>query len=382
MRSILTMLGLIIGISSVVAIVSLGNGASADIESNLSSLGINSITINEARGSNLAPSEKLTLDDMDFIMENFDEVDYVTPSNTQSGTILSNIEETGISFSASTLQTKESEDLTMVEGRFLNDFDINGYKKNIVIDSDLAEDLYGTGYPIGESILVTVGRQTSSFTIIGVYEKEESLGGFSQSTAYLPYTTMDNIFRLEGYVSGLKVTYSSDVEDPSTEIQSIITAIERSNGNYGDEKYDTFSAEDMIETVNSTLGTITLFISAIAAISLLVGGIGVMNIMLVSVTERTREIGIRKALGAQYADIMLQFLIEAITISILGGLIGSVFGGVFTSIGGSVMDITATVSMDSLLLAVVFSTSIGIFFGIYPANKAAKLDPIEALRHE
>jgi len=383
LRSILTMLGLIIGISSVVTIVSLGNATQTAIEEELSSLGINSIYIYHDRQETIKPSESLSIDDMKYVEKTFeDTVLYVTPNIEEYGTILSDIEETGLMLSASTLNTDEAEDLTLVEGRFLNEFDISGYKRHIVIDSDLAEILYGSTTAVGNKVLVTARKATSAYQIVGVYENKETLEGFSESRAYMPYTTMDMMFKLQGQIGGLKVTFDPSVEDINVEIQYIVTAIERYNRNIGEGKYVTFSAEDFIESVNETLGMLTLFVSAIAGISLVVGGIGVMNIMLVSVTERTKEIGIRKALGAQYTDIMLQFLIEAITISIIGGMIGSIFGGIFTHFGGKLMKMNAVMSMNSLLLAVVFSVSIGLFFGIYPANKAAKLDPIEALRHE
>ncbi|MCK5762840.1 MAG: ABC transporter permease [Clostridiales bacterium] len=383
LRSILTMLGLIIGISSVVTIVSLGNATQITIEEELSSLGVNSVFIYYEKSAIIKPSEKFIFNDMSYIEENFIEsVLFVTPNISRPGEIISDIYDTGLTFNASTTDTDESEDLTLIDGRFLNDFDISGYKKNIVIDSDIAVELFDDTKISGNKILVKTGNISNSYNIVGVYQKEESIGGFSSAAAYLPYTTMDMIYKLNGQMDGIKITFNSTVENPDLEKERIITAIERRKNNLGEEKYSTFSAEDLIETVSTTLGMITLFISAIAAISLIVGGIGVMNIMLVSVTERTREIGIRKALGAQYSDIMIQFLIEAVTISIIGGFIGSIFGGIFTSVGGKLMDINAVVSVDSLILAILFSTSIGIFFGIYPANKAAKLDPIEALRHE
>ncbi|MBN2259928.1 MAG: ABC transporter permease [Clostridiales bacterium] len=383
MRSILTMLGLIIGISSVVTIISLGNATQNTIETELSSLGVNSITVYLNRDVTIKPSDKLIHSDIDMIEENFsDAVMYATPSISKGGVILSDVSETNVNFTAATENTFDSENLNMIEGRFLNDFDSIGYKKNIVIDSDLATELFGSGLATGNKILISTGATSQSYFVVGVYEMKESLGGFSTATVYLPYTTMDAMFNMQGILDSLKITFKSSVEDPNLEIKYIINSIERKHSNIGEEVYSTFSAEDLIDTVSQTLGLVTLFIGAIAAISLVVGGIGVMNIMLVSVTERTREIGIRKALGAQYTDIMLQFLIEAVTIAILGGIIGSIFGAIFTSVGGNLMKIDSVVSGDALVMAVVFSTSIGIFFGLYPANKAAKLDPIVALRHE
>lgn len=383
LRSILTMLGLIIGISSVVTIVSLGNATQSSIEEELSSLGVNSVYIYYEKDTQIMPSERFTFSDINYIEKNFkDTVLYATPGVSRPGVVLSDISESGLVFNASTINTSKAEDLELVNGRFLNEFDINGYKKNIVIDSELADELFGLEEVSGNKILIRTGNTTNAYNIVGVYQKTESLGGYSEAAAYIPYTTMDMMFKLEGEMDVIKVTFNNSVGDINIEKEYIINAIERSNNNLGEGKYTTFSAEDLIETVSSSLGMVTLFISAIAAISLIVGGIGVMNIMLVSVTERTREIGIRKALGAQYTDIMMQFLIEAVTLSLLGGFIGSIFGAVLTTNIGKLISINAALSVDALILAVIFSTSIGIFFGIYPANKAAKLDPIEALRHE
>ncbi|MGB3367450.1 MAG: ABC transporter permease [Acidaminobacteraceae bacterium] len=382
MRSILTMLGLIIGISSVVTIVSLGNGTQDDIASSLESLGVNTVYINYARNVTQSPSDKFVTSDIDKIMENFlDELDGVVPSINKSASIIEDISEPAISFNAVNKYSENILDLNIVSGRFINEFDIDGYKNNVVIDSSLAEKLFSGEESTTNKILINSGKSSSSYNIVGVYEKAEDETGYSSPTVYLAYTTMDMKFSLKGEVNSIMLSVKSE-KDPTEVGEKVVEFIERSKGNSGDEKYSIFSAVEKIEMVTSTLGTMTLFVSAIAGVSLLVGGIGVMNIMLVSVTERTKEIGIRKALGAKYIDIMLQFLIEAVTISVLGGFIGSMFGIVFIKLGSDIVGIEASLSLESLLLAVAFSTSIGIFFGIYPARRAAKLNPIEALRYE
>jgi len=205
--------------------------------------------------------------------------------------------------------------------------------------------------------------------------------GFSTETGYAPYTTIQKNFNVRSYLSSIKVAVNSDV-DASTFGDKLIYFISSKKGNVGDEKYATFSMEEQIEMISSVLGSITLLISAIAAISLVVGGIGVMNIMLVSVTERTREIGIRKALGAKYKNILSQFLIESVVVSGVGGIIGTIIGIVLSFVVGNLMAITASVDIFAIILATLFSSGIGIIFGVYPASKAAKLDPIEALRYE
>ncbi len=382
MRSLLTMLGLIIGISSVVTIVSIGNGTQDAMVENFESLGINRISISENRRATLTPSEKLTIADMDLIRESFaEEVKTITPKVSKTVTIVENIDETSVALTGLSIDSEEVLDLTMLSGRFINEFDIDARKDWVVMDSDTAEAIYGSTDIAGEKVLLSFGKVTKSVQVVGVYEAEESLSGFSQAALYTPYTTIDKLFNLQGIINGIEIGLV-DGYDKDTVESEILSLLERRHGNEGEEKYSTFSAEDQMEMVTSTLETVTLFVSAIAAISLVVGGIGIMNIMLVSVTERTREIGIRKALGATRKDILVQFLIEAVTVSMLGGFLGAIVGMILTSVVATVMSLSATLAWESVGLAVVFSASIGIFFGIYPANKAAKLDPIEALRYE
>lgn len=382
MRSLLTMLGLIIGISSVVTIVSIGNGTQESMMEDFASLGINRISISEQRRVTLTPSEKLTLTDMALIREAFpDEVETVTPKSSKNVNIVENIDETGVSLIAVSMDSETTLDLTLLSGRFINEFDIDSRRAWVVIDSDTADAVFESTDIIGEKLLLSLGKTTKSVQIVGVYESEESLSGFSSAKMYIPYTTMDKMFNLQGIIGGIEIGLKTGYDKDTVEVE-ILSLIERRHGNEGESKYSTFSAEDQMEMVTSTLETVTLFVSAIAAISLVVGGIGIMNIMLVSVTERTREIGIRKALGATHKDILIQFLIEAVTVSMLGGFLGAIVGLILTQVVATIMSLNASLSWESVALAVIFSASIGIFFGIYPANKAAKLDPIEALRYD
>lgn len=382
MRSLLTMLGLIIGISSVVTIIAIGDGSQDSIESNLSSLGLNTISITYERNVDISPTEKFTKNDITSIEEEYsDKIISVIPSYSGNGTIIGDLDDASLSISGGDDHLSEIENLTLISGRDIIEYDIDNRRQVILIDEELAVSLFGTTNAAGEKLLVKVGKLTNQFTIIGVYEKEDDALGFSSSTGYIPYTTADKLLNKNGEYNSMTIAINEgeDVQALGTEI---IHLIEKRHRNIGEGKYRSFSLASQIDMVSDVLAQITLLISAIAGISLVVGGIGVMNIMLVSVTERTREIGIRKALGAKRADILVQFLIEAVTICLIGGLIGVGVGTGLTAIAENLMSTSMSISLSSIALATTFSTAIGIIFGVYPANKASKLDPIEALRYE
>lgn len=384
MRTLLTLLGLLIGIASVIAVISLGDASMASVEGELATLGVNNITVMHERGENFSPNERLTVEDASRIGERFqDEIELISPKMTKSVIIKEDIEEAQVSLEGISIDFSELEDLNIVNGRFINEFELEDRKHSIVIDSDLAEELFLGENAVGKRIFMQTGKSSSAFLIVGVYEKEETLFGAGSAVVYTPYSTMDKLFGLNMEVDTIVIGFIDSEEiDISVTSDRIIAFIEGFNDNIGEGKYSVFSAESIQETVGNIMGQLTIFIAAIAGISLVVGGIGVMNIMLVSVTERTREIGIRKALGAQHTHILLQFLIEAVSVSLLGGILGVGLGYSLVVVAGNIMGIPAGISVDAIVLATSFSIGIGLFFGIYPANKAAKLDPIVALRFE
>lgn len=380
-RSLLTMLGLIIGISSVVTILAIGEGSQNSIEDNLGSLGLNNFNVSYERNIDLAPYEEFNAGDLEAIETTYpDQVVTVLPDYSGNGTIISNITETSVSIKGSNEFLKTIENLTLLSGRSLMSTDINERRSVILIDNELASDLYPEE-AIGQKIMIKSGKTSHQYLIIGIYEKEDNALGFSNSTVYIPYTTADKQLNKKGHFDSMTIstTEEANIEELSSQVVSLI---EKRHRNINENKYRVFSLSSQIDMVSDVMGQVTLLVSAIAGISLVVGGIGVMNIMLVSVTERTREIGIRKALGAKRMDILIQFLIEAVTICIIGGLIGVFFGAMLTEVAENLMNVSMNISLSGIMLATSFSMLIGIVFGVYPANKASKLDPIEALRYE
>lgn len=381
-RSLLTMLGLIIGISSVVTILSIGSGTEASISTNLGSLGINNITISESRDETIMPDERIDRSDVQLIKEAFpDIVSAISPKVSEIASLRENIDDTKVILNGASADLDQIDNLDLIAGRFVDENDVLTKKKVIVIDSDIQTELFGSETAIGKLISLDSGPKTSSYTVIGVFKKEESSLLVSNSQMYVPHTTLDQVFNLKGRIEGIQISLVSN-EQIGTDANRIIQFLERLHHNEDKGKYEYLSMSSMVSTVTDTLGMVTMLVSAVAGISLVVGGIGVMNIMLVSVTERTREIGVRKALGAKRKDILLQFLVEAVIICLIGGAIGITFGFIFTEIAEKAFNTPMSLSLFSVLLSTLFSTAMGIIFGVYPASKASKLDPIESLRYE
>jgi putative ABC transport system permease protein len=373
MRSFLTMLGIIIGVASVIVLTSLMNGLSKDITSSLQSAGTNTITVNiPARGS----TRTFGVSDMEkFVAETPDLFKSFSPSvgvqiTAKNGTDSVDTSATGVNENYDEIQKTE-----LSAGRFIQYVDVARLQKVCVIGSYIADKLFG-GNVYADSALIING---SSYTVIGVLKEiSDSTASSTDDIVYIPYTTAT---RLAGNAFigtwTLEAASVDKIEKAMTAINSKLYTV------FNDEDaYRVFSMSQMIKMMEEVTGSISLVLVGIAGISLLVGGIGIMNIMLVSVTERTREIGIRKALGAKRRDIMSQFIIEAAVTSATGGVTGIIVGIALSLLASSAMKMTTVQSPNSVLLAFGVSVAIGMVFGYFPAGKAAKLNPIDALRYE
>ncbi len=385
MRAFLTMLGIIIGISSVITIVSLGQGGQSAITSEFEKLGAASVTV-KVSGANAQSTDYITLVDVKQIKEKIESIKYASPSFQLQGTVFSE------KISKKAYMRGGSPDLVYINnteiifGRYFNEKEYEQGTAVGILDENDAITLFGYSDVVGESIKIGQGTLMKKMTIIGVEKGISSPFGRGGNSGRPIIVTAPVTFLSTLQSSELKINSMTVVADSQDNSESVghgtIKMLESRHNNRGKEIYSAENALSMLEQINSVLGIFTAFISAVAAISLLVGGIGVMNIMLVSVTERTREIGIRKAVGATTKIILMQFLIESVIISLIGGIIGMILGIVGAEIIGSFAGITPVVSGASIIGSILFSSAVGVFFGIYPAKKAAELDPIDALRYE
>lgn len=374
MRSFLTMLGIIIGIAAVIILVSIVNGFKADMVNQFEEMGTNQISVTIIpRGSN----RKIEVEDMyEYAQENTDTISYISPTVTINGVSVKFGTETADSTSVTGIGEDygEIKGYDMEQGRFLQYMDVERRQKNCVVGSYIAQE-YFNGNAIGQTFKIN-GNQ---FTIVGVIEEQaDSTEGSSDDMVLIPYTLARSLSRM-GNVN----SYTVAVVDSNT-IDAVVEDIKSflfetlANEN----AYRVIAIAQILDVLDDLTGRLTMILVGIAGISLLVGGIGIMNIMLVSVTERTREIGIRKSIGAKRWDIMSQFVVEAATTSAVGGVVGIILGIAVSVLICNMMGIPAAISPLSVIVAFSVSAGIGILFGYMPASKAAKLNPIEALRYD
>ena len=387
LRSSLTALGIIIGVASVVAMVAVGNGAQARITSQISALGQNLLTIfagskrSGGVNSGLGSASTMTLADADAIAREVTDVVAISPEDSTTAQAIANGRNWSTSIVGESQDYLKIRDWKLSSGSMFSVREVRSAAKVAVIGSKTANELFGPLNPVGQSVRI----KNIPFVIIGLLESKGSgMGGQNQDDRLIiPYTTAMKRLTGDKYLRSINVQIVS--ADRMDIAQQQLTSLLRQRHRLiagQDDDFNIFNQKEIADTVNSVSTIITLLLGAVAGISLLVGGIGIMNIMLVSVTERTREIGIRIAVGAQPGDIRLQFLIEAVTLSLLGGLIGVLCGIGASKLVGVVANFQAIVSTGSILLAFGVSFVIGVFFGYYPARKAAALDPIDALRYE
>jgi putative ABC transport system permease protein len=389
MRSLLTMLGIIIGIASVIAVVALGNGTESAINGEFESFGVNRVYLFHNYQEEITTKDQMTKEDYNSIRRAmYDKIEHGSITFNKNGTMVNKLtkKEVDLTLNGVNEEYDSLGKIEVIEGRFLSDSDLQSKRQVAVIDDELAMEIFGKKDVVGSKIVTKMNSQNMTFIVVGVYEKPKSMfsgmGGMEEpKNIYVPLSVIEQTLGLGNYVYTIEISLKS-TENIESDMEQITSLLERKHGNAGEEKYRILSAEGQMEVVNGIMGMLTLVIGAIAAISLLVGGIGVMNIMLVSVTERTREIGIRKALGAKHKDIMMQFLVESIIVSGVGGIIGTLFGMGLAQIISAYIQIPPSTGVGTIAIAWIFSAGVGIFFGLYPANKAAKLDPIEALRYE
>ena len=388
-RSGLTMLGIVIGIASVIAMVAIGTGAQSSIESNIESLGSNLLTIvpggqrtfgtgvNIGRGN----AQTLTQADAEAITSSVSNVKYVSPETQSRYQIIAKGNNTNTSVIGINPVYPDVHNVQISSGSFFVGSQVSSYAKVAVIGPTVRDDLFGVD---ADAVNQTININNIPFTVIGVTQSKGGTGfNNPDNNVYIPITTAQRFLTGSNYVGTISV--SAQTQTAMTQVQQDITALLLQRHKIADPTAADFSVinqEDIVATASSVTNVFTMLLASVAGISLVVGGIGIMNMMLTTVTERTREIGLRKAIGAQQGDISTQFLVEAVLLTFLGGAVGIAVGWLAAAAVTHFASITTKVSPGSILLAFGVSAGIGIIFGFYPARRAARLNPIEALRYE
>ncbi|MEB8431078.1 ABC transporter permease [Cocleimonas sp. KMM 6892] len=384
MRSFLTILGVVIGVAAVITMVTLGNGATQAVKDQVSSLGSNLLMIRPGtrmRGPRGDGTPDFKLDDVKAIREQISGLAAVAPQVNKSETVVAMANNWSTSVTGSNNDFFTAGSWSIAEGRKFTDAEETAGQAVCVIGSTIRRELFGTSEVLGENIRV----KNFSCQIIGVLKSKgtSNMGQDNDDIVLMPISTVQRRIAGNRDVSGILVSVEN--ESDITRVQTQLTQLMRERRHLTDKEEDNFNILDtrmIAETLSGTTQVMTMLLSAVASVSLLVGGIGIMNIMLVSVTERTREIGIRLAIGALEKEVLLQFLIEAVVLAGLGGIIGIILATITSIILSQVMGVPYTFNVMINLVSFIFSAGIGVLFGFVPARKAARLNPIDALRHE
>ncbi|MBQ4035422.1 MAG: ABC transporter permease [Paludibacteraceae bacterium] len=391
-RTLLTILGVVIGIASVIAMVSIGQSSSQSITEQVSSMGTNMIMVmraNQRRGGvsmGSDNSQSLTISDAERIKNEAKFISYVSPSVSASGQIVNGNNNALGSLQGGSVDLLKIRKFELAAGTNFTDDDVNKYSKVCVIGQTVVKNIFPED---SANVINVVGKDIKfkgiPLKIIGVLESKgsNSMGQDQDDIMIAPYTTVQKRFLGNDYLQMIYCSASSEeVADQAVAEVALLLRENHKLLDYQDDDFEVRTQAEMLSMMNSMTGTLTTLLAAIASISLIVGGIGIMNIMYVTVTERTKEIGLRMAIGARGKDILMQFLIESAILSLIGGIIGIILGLILSYVGTSLMNMPFVVSYTAIAVSFVVCAATGVFFGWYPAKKAANMDPITALRYE